>query len=314
MSAAGSRARRQRPGQDYTPDDAAPHPRRAHPAGSRDPQGRRPHLHPVRRAGELAHRHPPRRGTASRRPPSATSWPTSRTAGCSSSRTPPPAASPAAAGYHFYIDSLMEARGLSAEERRRIENGYKLPSVRRRRRCIDTTAQLLSELWRRSAIIVTPAIGDSRASRRSTSCRCRAATRALRRGARQRRLRREQADRVARGAVRASELVRITNYLTENFRGARLREIRERLLGLDATRSAARSTACCARAHLRSRSVGFESGRAGPSCGSRARALAVAPARARPTSTACAGCSTPSPSGSAWSRCSTSAWTATACG
>ncbi len=67
---------------------------------------------------------------------------------------------PSSAGYHLYIESLMEKGSLSDDDRRRIDGdlhgGEAAPG-----RLVALTSQLLSRLSGQIGILVTPAIGDT---------------------------------------------------------------------------------------------------------------------------------------------------------
>jgi heat-inducible transcriptional repressor len=134
---------------------------------------------------------------------------------------------PSRSGYHFYIHSLMETRAVPDDERRRIDGGLQAPAGAER--LVGTTAQLLSELSGQIGILVTPAIGDTvleavdfvPLSGRRVLCVV-----VSRSGFIENKLV-ETDEELSR-----DELVRISNYLTETFRGHTLRVIRERLLAL----------------------------------------------------------------------------------
>lgn len=135
---------------------------------------------------------------------------------------------PSRVGYHLYIGSLMEPLQVPDAERRRIESGLSGSSADAER-LIDTTAQLLSELSGQIGILVTPAIGDTvleavdfvPLSGRRVLCVV-----VSKSGFVENKLI-ESPEELSR-----EELVRISNYLTENFRGVSLRSVRERLLAL----------------------------------------------------------------------------------
>lgn len=133
---------------------------------------------------------------------------------------------PSSAGLHFYIETLMEARHVEPEERRRIE-GELFGSGGDGDQVIDTATQLLSRLSGQIGIVVTPAFGESvleavdfvPLSGRRVLCVV-----VTKNGFVENKLV-ETDEELAR-----EELVRISNYLTETFRGQTLRAIRERLL------------------------------------------------------------------------------------
>ena len=70
---------------------------------------------------------------------------------------------PSRAGYHLYIESLMEARELPAEERERIDDGLSGVSGEGAapEKIVGRASQLLSDLSGQIGILVTPAIGDT---------------------------------------------------------------------------------------------------------------------------------------------------------
>ena len=93
-----------------------------------------PRIHRARASRSRRWLAAPRRGSACRRPRSATSWRGSRSRASSGSRTPRPAGSRPTAATGFYVDLLLEAtRVRRASARRR---GAAAP--RRRRRCSTT--------------------------------------------------------------------------------------------------------------------------------------------------------------------------------
>ncbi|HLF57751.1 MAG TPA: heat-inducible transcriptional repressor HrcA [Thermoanaerobaculia bacterium] len=135
---------------------------------------------------------------------------------------------PSPSGIHLYIDSLMEARDLPADDRREIEGELGGTSVDAPR-LVDRTTRLLSRLSGQIGVVVTPAFGDTvleavdlvPLSGRRILCVIVSRT-----GFVEHKL--VEADE----ELSRDELVRISNYLTENFRGLTLRSIRERLLAL----------------------------------------------------------------------------------
>jgi heat-inducible transcriptional repressor len=136
---------------------------------------------------------------------------------------------PSRAGYHLYIDSLMESRELSAEERSRIDGGLSALSgdALPPEKIVGLASQLLSHLSGQIGILVTPAIGDT--VMRSIEFVPLSGRRLLcvvvsEAGFVENKLVEADED------LSREELVRISNYLTENCRGRTLRSIRERLL------------------------------------------------------------------------------------
>ena len=135
---------------------------------------------------------------------------------------------PSRNGLHFYISSLMEAEGPGPEERRRIE-GELAGSSADAQQLVDTASQLLSRLSGQIGIVVTPQFGETALEAvdfvplfgRRVLCVV-----VSRGGFVENKLVETDED------VSREELVRISNYLTETFRGQTLRAIRERLLGL----------------------------------------------------------------------------------
>jgi heat-inducible transcriptional repressor len=133
---------------------------------------------------------------------------------------------PSSAGLHFYIETLMEARHVEPEERRRIE-GELLGSGGGGDQVIDTATQLLSRLSGQIGIVVTPAFGESvleavdfvPLSGRRVLCVV-----VTKNGFVENKLVETEEE------LSREELVRISNYLTETFRGQTLRAVRERLL------------------------------------------------------------------------------------
>jgi heat-inducible transcriptional repressor len=138
----------------------------------------------------------------------------------SAGRVPTPAA------YHMFIESMMQARKLPARERRYIEeNLSSMPADADQ--LISITSHLLSELSQQVSIVVAPAIGDTvlkavdfvPVAERKVLC-----------------VVVSQAGFVDNRVIETEEeiprheLIRISNYLTENFAGYTLREIRDRLL------------------------------------------------------------------------------------
>ncbi len=135
---------------------------------------------------------------------------------------------PSRAGFHLYIDTLMEAHDLPDQERQRIaeELGGQCADASQ---LVGTTTQLLSRLSGQIGIVVTPAFGDAvleavdfvPLSGRRVLCVV-----ASRAGFIEHRLIESEEE------LSREELIRVSNYLTENFRGQTLRAIRDRLLTL----------------------------------------------------------------------------------
>jgi len=133
---------------------------------------------------------------------------------------------PTGSGLHFYIESLMEARDVPDEERRRIE-GELASSGSDAGHLVGTATQLLSSLSGQIGILVTPVFGDTvlqavdfvPLSGRRVLCVVVSTTGFV-----------ENKLIEADEELSREELVRISNYLTESFRGQTLRSIREQLL------------------------------------------------------------------------------------
>lgn len=133
---------------------------------------------------------------------------------------------PSSSGLHFYIDTLMESRGLSDADRSRIE-GELSGSSPGARQLVDTTTQLLSSLSGQVGVVLTPAFGDTvldavdfvPLSGHRVLCVIVSRTGFV-----------EHKLIEADEELSRDELVRVANYLTETFRGQTLRAIRETLL------------------------------------------------------------------------------------
>jgi heat-inducible transcriptional repressor len=138
----------------------------------------------------------------------------------SAGRVPTPAA------YHMFIESMMESRKLPARERRYIEENLSGSSADADH-LIGAASHLLSELSQQVSIVVAPAIGDTvlkaidfvPVAERKILCVVVSDA-----GFVDNRLIETEEE------IPRHELIRISNYLTENFGGHTLREIRDRLL------------------------------------------------------------------------------------
>ncbi|HYN22830.1 MAG TPA: heat-inducible transcriptional repressor HrcA [Thermoanaerobaculia bacterium] len=133
---------------------------------------------------------------------------------------------PTRAAYHLFIETMMEARAIPAKERRYIEENLKeVPADADE--LMEVTSHLLSELTNQVGIVLTPTWGDTvlksvsfvPLSERKVLCVVVSSTGFV-----------ENKVLQMEEEVSADELVRISNFLTENFAGHTLREIRERLL------------------------------------------------------------------------------------
>ncbi|HVT57648.1 MAG TPA: heat-inducible transcriptional repressor HrcA [Thermoanaerobaculia bacterium] len=138
----------------------------------------------------------------------------------SAGRVPTPAA------YHMFIESMMQTRKLPARERRYIEENLS-GAPADADQLIGVTSHLLSELSQQVGIVVAPAIGETvlkavdfvAISGRRVLCVVVSAA-----GFIDNRVIETEEE------IPRHELVRISNYLTENFAGQTLRQIRDRLL------------------------------------------------------------------------------------
>jgi len=138
----------------------------------------------------------------------------------SAGRVPTPAA------YHMFIESMMQARKLPARERRYIEENL-AGTPADADQLIGIASHLLSELSQQVSIVVAPAIGDTvlkavdfvPVAERKVLCVV-----VSQEGFVDNRVIETEEE------IPRQELTRISNYLTENFAGHTLREIRDRLL------------------------------------------------------------------------------------
>ncbi|MDX1643131.1 MAG: heat-inducible transcriptional repressor HrcA [Thermoanaerobaculia bacterium] len=133
---------------------------------------------------------------------------------------------PTAAGYHFYVDSLMPARRLSAHQRGYIDESLH-EVIETGGDPVATAGHLLSELSHQVGVVLTPNMGET--VLRAIEFLPLSGDRVLcvlvsTSGFVDQKV-------VRAGSVPAREdLVRISNYLTENFAGLTLRQIRARLV------------------------------------------------------------------------------------
>jgi heat-inducible transcriptional repressor len=133
---------------------------------------------------------------------------------------------PTAPAYHLFIGSLMEARAVPARERRYIQENLRVGSADADQ-LMGTVSHLLSELSSQVGIVVTPAMGETvlqavdfvRISGRKVLCVVVSSTGFI-----------DNKVIETEEELPREELLRISNYLSENFAGHTLREIRERLL------------------------------------------------------------------------------------
>lgn len=134
---------------------------------------------------------------------------------------------PTGAGYHLYIESLMSNRPVSERDRRYIESH--LSPTEPADEMMQVTTHLLSELSSQIGIVMAPAMGETvlkaisfvPLSEARILCVVVSSTGFV-----------DNKVLEVDAALSAEELMRISNYLTANFAGLSLREIRGRLLGL----------------------------------------------------------------------------------
>lgn len=134
---------------------------------------------------------------------------------------------PTAAGYHLYIETLMQQRALPSKERRYIADQLEASDHAAGR--LEAATQLLSELSHQVGVVLIPALGDTvlkavdfvPVSGRKVLCVVVSTS-----GFVDSKL--VELDE----PVGRDELVRAGNYLTESFAGMTMRDIRERLLKL----------------------------------------------------------------------------------
>jgi heat-inducible transcriptional repressor len=135
---------------------------------------------------------------------------------------------PTRAAYHRFIESMMQEHKLSAKEKRYIEGnlaGTKADADQ----LMAVASHLLSELSQQVGLVVTPAIGDTvlnavefiPLSGRRILCVVVSGNGFV-----------DNKVIETEEEVPRQELIRISNYLTENFAGQTLRETRDRLLRL----------------------------------------------------------------------------------
>lgn len=132
---------------------------------------------------------------------------------------------PTASGYHLFIETLMEARELQAGERLYIDETMK--TVESGDGLVAAATHLLTELSGQAAVALTPAIGETvlRAvdfvplQEKRVLCVVVSENGFV-----------DSKPIDVEQPVPREELVRISNYLTDNFAGLTLREIRDRLL------------------------------------------------------------------------------------
>jgi heat-inducible transcriptional repressor len=131
---------------------------------------------------------------------------------------------PTRAAYHLFIESMMQVRKVPARDRRYIEDNLRSGDADQ---ILGAASHLLSELSKQVGVVVTPAVGDTvlkavdfvPISGRKVLCVVVSAAGFV-----------DNKVIEAEEEIPREELVRISNYLTENFCGLTLREVRGRLL------------------------------------------------------------------------------------
>lgn len=135
---------------------------------------------------------------------------------------------PTAAGYHYYIDSLMPTRAVPDQQQRYIRANLR-QVISDVEDLMGVVTHLLTEMSHQIGIVRAPAIGENtlrafhfvKLSGSRVLCVLESTGGLV-----------EHRIIEAPNPVSQEELVRISNYLTESFSGLSLREIRDRLLSL----------------------------------------------------------------------------------
>ena len=135
---------------------------------------------------------------------------------------------PTRAAYHLFIQSLMQARKVSAKDKRYIDEQLSAGSADAEQ-LMGATSHLLSELSHQVGIVMTPALGETvlkavdfvPLSGRKVLCVVVSTSGFV-----------DNKVIETEEEMSREDLQRSANYLTESFSGLTLREIRERLVGL----------------------------------------------------------------------------------
>jgi heat-inducible transcriptional repressor len=135
---------------------------------------------------------------------------------------------PTDSGYHLYIDSLMPSRMVPAQARRYIDDHLREAS-QNGDQLVAVATQLLSELSHLIGIVITPGMGETvikalnfvRLSGKRVHCILVSESGFV-----------DNKVIEAQSEISDEELLRISNYLTQQFAGLTLREIRDRLLDM----------------------------------------------------------------------------------
>lgn len=213
---------------------------------------------------------------------------------------------PSSAGYHLYIESLMDNREVSLEERQVIDST--LAAEGDAESLVGAAPLLLSRLSAQVGMLVTPALGDTRLkavdfvalSGRKVLCVVVSAGGFV------------ESKLIETDELLSRErLVEISNYLTESFAGKTLREVRERLLAMMAEQRQQVDQLLGNAITLAERGLATAHGREVLVQGT--WTVLGAPGSPLEPRSACGGCSTSSPTASGSSPCSGSASKARAC-
>ena len=135
---------------------------------------------------------------------------------------------PTTAGYHFYIESLLPGQGVTADDRDYIRDRIQ-ESVARVDDILGIATRLLNDLSNQIGVLLTPSIGEAtlkalhfvRLSGNRVLCILESAGGLV-----------ENREIQTQAVMSRRELTRISNFLTDNFSGFTLTEIRDRLLAM----------------------------------------------------------------------------------
>jgi heat-inducible transcriptional repressor len=135
---------------------------------------------------------------------------------------------PTEEGYHFYIESLMPSRRISERERAFIEAGLSEDGADGEQ-LMSSASELLSQLSNQIGIVLTPSVAETELksinflplSGRKVLCIVVATSGFI-----------DHKLIVTTREMSAEELLRISNYVNENFAGLEVRQLRDRLLAL----------------------------------------------------------------------------------
>ncbi|MDH3744036.1 MAG: heat-inducible transcriptional repressor HrcA [Acidobacteriota bacterium] len=133
---------------------------------------------------------------------------------------------PTRAGYHLYIDSLMSSRRVSRRERLQIDETV-MTEAGGFDHLLASTSQLLSDMTHQIGIVVTPNLGETtlRSITFVNLTGCKVLCILVSTGGFS-----ENKVIETSGALDREELIRISNYLTDNYSGLTLRQVRNRLI------------------------------------------------------------------------------------